>query len=208
MVCSVRSLLTPCIAVVALSVGMAEAKYKARPLPLRSALEYVAHQDFQKVVIGAFPATTAEDTERLFDTDKVYEKRFLPVLLIIENNNDFPIRIDGSDVYLTEGDGSKQAPVSFLDVLLKIGKEKPRSNYSSKEELVRKAVKREVFEDFQGKAFLQRTIEPGQSGHGVVFFKVPYGGMEGATLYFPEVINVRDQEALIFFEFELFPQPD
>lgn len=208
MVRSVRAGAIACLLLAALSAGFIEAKYKAKPLPLRPAAQFSAHQDFQKIVMGAFPAAAKEDVKKLFDTDKLHEKRILPVLLVIENNNEFPIQIDGSEIFLIEPDGSKQSPVSFLDVLLKIGKEKPRSNYSDKRDLVQKAVKKEIFADFEEKAFLRKQIDPGKSDHGVLFFMVPYDGLKGTSLYLPEVINVRDQEALIFFEFELFPRSD
>lgn len=181
------------------------AKYKVRPLQPKAASEYGSYQDFQNVVIGVDVAATPEEALLLFDEKKLHEKNFLPILIVIENNNPFPIKVDEATVFLVAKDGSQKKTVSFLDVLLAIRLKKPLSNYSSSKELLAKEVaKEEMFNDFRDKAFGQKVIPPKSSAHGVVFYERPYEGeISEFRLYLPEVLNYADNEPLMFFELEL-----
>lgn len=191
----------------ALSVAPALGKYKERPLQPRSASEYASHQDFQNVVIGVQPAATEKASLELFDEKKVHEKNFLPILIVIQNNNPFPIKVDEKTIFLVTKDGSQKRTVSFLDVLLEIKLKKPRSNYSSsKEMLAREVASEEMFNDFKNKAFGEQVVAPMSSAHGVIFYERPYpyeGDVPDYRLYLPEVVNASSGEPLVFFEFEL-----
>jgi hypothetical protein len=183
------------------------AGYKVKPLPLKPPLQYASHQDFQDVMIGAWVAETQEESLDLFDTKKLYEKDFLPVLIVIQNNNPFPIKVDEASIFLIKKDGSKQKTVSYVDVLLVMNLKQRRSGYeSSREELLRKVVKEDMLEDFQSKAFGEREIAPQKTEHGVIFFERPYeyeGNVAEFGLYLPEIVNVSTGDPLVFFEFQL-----
>lgn len=183
------------------------AKYKVKELPSRAADEYDAHQDFQNLVIGAAPCETAEKAKELFDTDKLHERGILPVLVVLQNNNDFPVYVDGSRIFLVDPEGTQWPPLSFVDVLLEITLNRPLSSYSTKKDLlVRQTVRKEMYLDFEQKAFGERIIPPYGSDRGVVFFQHPGGEtLQGFRLYFPEVINFKEKEPLMFFEFDLQP---
>jgi hypothetical protein len=183
------------------------AKYKLKPLQPKAASEYSTHQDFQNVVIGAQVANTKEETLEFFDEKKLHEKGFIPILIVIQNNNPFPIKVDEAAIFLVVKDGSKKRTVSYLDVLLEIKLKKPRSNYSSsKEMLARELAKEEMFNDFKQKAFGEKVIAPMSSEHGIVFYERPFeeeGDMSDFLLYLPEIVNASEGEALMFFELEL-----
>ncbi|GAB4109351.1 MAG: hypothetical protein Kow001_09370 [Acidobacteriota bacterium] len=184
------------------------AKYKIKEPVIRAAVEYPAHQDFQNLVIAAWPCHTLERTLDLFDTPKLHEKGIMPVLLVIENRNPFPVWIQEEDILLLAPDGSRQAPIPFTDVLLEISLKKPLSNYSTRKDLLlQKSVKKEMFQDFEHKAFDEKLVSPaGGSEYGVVFYRLPEGGdLAGYSLYLPTVLNFAEKEPLMFFEFELLP---
>jgi len=181
------------------------AKYKAKPLQVKVASEYGSHLDFQNVIIGTHVADTLKESLDLFDEKKLYEKDFLPILIVIQNNNPFPIKVDEATIFLIVEDGSRKKTVSFLDVLLEIKLKKPRANYSSsKEMLAKELAKEDMFNDFKNKAFGEKVIPPMSSDHGVVFYERPYqGDVSKFGLYLPEVLNSSDGERLMFFELEL-----
>jgi hypothetical protein len=183
------------------------AKYKVRPLQPKAASEYSTHQDFQNIVIGAQVANTKEETLEFFDEKKLYEKDFIPILVVVQNNNPFPIRVDEATIFLVVKDGSQKRTVSYLDVLLAIKLKKPRSNYSSSKEMLAKEVaKEEMFNDFKQKAFGEKLIAPMSSAHGIIFYERPYeeeGDISDFLLYLPEIVNASKGEALMFFELEL-----
>jgi hypothetical protein len=186
-----------------MALGSLGAKYEVKDLQIRPANEYEAFLDFQDVIIGAFPCNTELKTLELFDTEKLYEKGILPVLLVIDNNNIFPIQILEQDIYLVNKGGQQERPIPYMDVLLEISLKKPITESLDKKKLD-KIVKKEMRLDFEHKSFGEKLIGPNSSDYGVVFFRLPEdGNLEGYRLYFPEVVNFSEQEVLIFFEFDL-----
>ncbi len=179
------------------------AKYEIKDLPVRRAAEYPAHQDFQSLVIGADCGNTLEKSQELFDTDKLLEKGFMPVLLVIENNNTFPVQVLGQHVYLLDPDGTRIAPVPYLEVLLAVSLKKPVAAYAAKKDL-HKIVKKEMMQDFERKAFGEKLIPPGASDQGILFYPLPdRGDLRGYRLYLPEILDFSKNEPLIFFEFDV-----
>jgi len=189
-------------AVVSLGTVLA-AKYEIKDLPGSRAAELSSHQNFQDLVIGAECGNTIEKSLEFFDTDKLLEKGFMPVLLVIENNNTFPVQVLGQEVYLLDPDGTRIAPVPYLDVLLAVSLDKPVAAYASKKDL-HKIVKKEMMQDFEHKAFGEKLIPAGASDRGILFYPLPdHGDLRGYRLYLPEILNYSENERLIFFEFDL-----
>ena len=187
------------------AAGAMAAKYKIKDLAVRPAAEYAASQDFQGLVIGAWALATQEEARQVFDTKKLIEKEILPVLVVVENNNDFAVRLRDKDIFLVLEDGANVPVLPLLEVLLKINLDKPLSSYSTRKEvLVRQVVKPEMFMDFEHKSFGEKLIAPHSSDHGVVFFPYPSGeDLEACRLYFPEIVNLTEDQPMMFFEFPL-----
>ena len=185
------------------STGLA--RYKIKDLNIKPAQEYVAHQDFQNLVIAAYDCDTEAKTLELFDTDKLHKREILPVLVVVENNNDFAIGIHERDFVLVTRDGTNLPSLPYASVLLHISLDKPLSSYSTQQEmLLLKTVDKEMILDFEHKAFGEKLIAPDSSDSGIVFFMLPEkANLPGARLYLPEIINFSDKTQLMFFEFEL-----
>ncbi len=189
------------------SVNVWSAKYKIKDIQALPAAEYKAHQNFQNIVIGARPYATEGEVQEIYDVKKLHEKGFLPVLVVVENNNDFAIQMHGAQIFLLLEDGTNVPPVPMNDVLLEISLDKPLTAYSTRKEiLLRQAVKPEMYMDFEHKAFGEKLIAPHSSDFGVVFFPLPEGDLSQCRLYFPEVVNLTNDETLMFFEFPLQPE--
>ncbi len=180
-------------------------KYKIKPIEPKPAADYKCHLDFQNVVIGAFAATNEKRVLELFDEKKIHKKKILPVLIVIENNNDFAIRLHERDIYLVRADGTNVSalPVgeAFLSVVLK---KTPSENPAQASILLNDYKKSAMLADFQHKHFDERMIAPFGSDYGVVFFPLPEPDQrQGLRLYLPEVENVTTGQELIFFEIDL-----
>ena len=178
-------------------------KYKIQEIQRKPAQEYPAHQNFQKVVIGAYPCNTQARTLELFDTPKLFEKKIMPVLVVIENNNDFVLRVQEEDIFFVDPEGSKHPAIHYTDVLLHIIRKKRQESYpTGREGVLRAGQNREMVMDFEHKAFGEKLIAPHSSDHGVVFFWLPENGdLTGCQLYFSSVLNFSEDEELMFFEF-------
>ncbi len=180
------------------------AKYKIKEIQVKSAREYAAHQDFQNIVIAAYPCETEARTLELFDTKKLYEKQIMPVLVVVENNNDFAIRILEQDILLLNAEGTPARSLPYTEVLIRIELEEGKAASTRPEVLLQQGVDREMLEDFEHKAFGEKLIAPRSSESGVIFFRLPENGdLAGNLLYIPEIFNIADRESLMFFEFEL-----
>ncbi len=189
------------------SVNAWSAKYKIKEIQALAAADYKAHQAFQNLVIGARPYTSDDEVLEIFDAKKVHEKGFLPVLIVVENNNDFAIEMHGSEIFLLLEDGSNVPTVPTGDVLLAISLDKPLTAYSTRKEiLLRQAVKPEMYMDFEHKAFAEKLIAPHSSDYGVVFYPLPEEDLSKCRLYFPEIVDLSTDETLMFFEFPLQPE--
>jgi len=179
-------------------------KYKIIEIQLKAPSEYSSHQNFQEIVIGAYPCETEAKVKEIFDTDKLIEKGFLPVLLVIENNNNFPIRMFEEEVFLVEKSGKRQRSMNYVDVLMAVHLKDPLSQKSGDKQLsIEKLVKKDMLQDFERKSFGEKLIAPYGNDHGVVFFRIPEEGLADSYLYLPEILNVTDGEPLMFFEFPL-----
>ncbi|MDA2928186.1 hypothetical protein MYX78_13330 [Acidobacteria bacterium AH-259-G07] len=181
------------------------AKYKIRDIQVKPAEQYSAHQAFQNIVIAAHPCETQAKTLELFDTDKLRKKGILPVLVVVENNNDFAIRIHERDIFFVDQDGTNLPSIPYPEVLLHITLKKSLSDYSTRPELlVRQVVDRKMIMDFEHKAFGEKLVAPGSSDYGVLFFWLPEeGDLAGRRLYIPEILDVTNGAQLMFFEFEV-----
>lgn len=183
-------------------------KYQIKELKVLPAEEYPAHQDFQNLVIGARVYNTQEEVQELFDTKALLERGIMPVLVVVENRNNFAIRIDAKDIYIMEPGGIQTSPLNLADVLVTIATNRPPSSISTRREVLLGSVNRNIRADFEHKFFGEKLIAPESSDSGIVFFPLLQGeALTGATLYLPEIQNISDGETLIFFEFELHAQP-
>lgn len=191
------------LSVLILGVPFVAAKYKIKELQVRVAGDYAAHQAFQNLVIGAYPGNTRERALEFFDTDKLFEKELMPVLIVVQNDGVFPVQLNEAQIFLVDKSGQRHSSIPYTDVLLEINSKKSKSNLPNIKDL-HKLVKKEMLLDFEHKAFGEKLIAPGATDHGVVFFRLPAdGNLEGHSLYFPEIVNVTNNARLMFFEFDL-----
>ncbi len=199
----IRDRIVALLSVLILGVPFVAAKYKIKEFQVHAAGDYAAHQSFQDLLIGAYPCNTRDKTLELFDTDKLFEKGLMPVLIVVQNDGVFPIQINDARIFLVDKAGQRHPSIPYTTVLLEINSKKSKSNLPNIKEL-HKLVKKEMLLDFEHKAFGEKLIAPGSSDHGVVFFRLPAdGNLEGHRLYFPEIVNFTNNARLMFFEFDL-----
>jgi len=181
------------------------AGYKIKEFKPKPAKEYAAYQDFQKIVIAAEPRLTEPSVLELFDTKKLLNKLIMPVVVVVENNNDFAIRIRAEDILMVDSTGARIPGMPYDEVLLRISLKGHLGTYSSRKEiLIRQVGDKNMVMDFEHKYFGEKLIAPHDSDYGVIFFPVPSSGdLSGTRLYVPKVHDLTNDEPLMFFEFDL-----
>ncbi len=184
-----------------LSLNLLVAGYKIKNIEIKPAGEYASHQSLQNLVIGARPFNTEEAILSVFDSKKLYQKQIMPVLIVVENNNDFAVRLTGSDIYLSDA-GVNLRSIPYARVLLTIAKKK-KSTYSAHEDVLLRDIKnKDMVADFERKSFGEKLIAPHSSDFGIVFFEL-IQLTAGTRIYIPNITNLETQQYLMFFEFAL-----
>ena len=195
-----------------LLAGTAALGYKSVEIRAKEAREYAAHQESQNLVIAAHPCDTRHEARKLFDTDKFARKRILPVLIVVENNNDFVVSLDGRAIFLIDPAGNQHRPLHYLDVLADLNDKRrpPISDFpprvpGRRGSRTRKIASQEMLADFEQKSFGEKLIAPYAKDFGVVFYEIPWDGwdLSKSRFYIPEVYNFSAREPLVFFEFEV-----
>ena len=186
--------------------------YKPVEIRAKAAKQYASHQEFQNLVIAAYPCDTRYKARQLFDTDKFGKKRILPVLIVVENNNDFVVSVEGRSIFLIDSAGTRHRPMHYLDVLADLNN-KRRPPISAIEPRVPgrrgsrtvKVASEEMLADFEQKDFGEKLIAPYTKDFGVVFYEIPWDGwdLSKSRFYLPDVYNFSAKEPLVFFEFEV-----
>ena len=184
-----------------LALDLLVAGYKIKNIEIKPAGEYTSHQSLQNVVIGARAFDTEEEILSVFDTKKLYQKQIMPVLVVVENNNNFAIHISGSDIYLSDA-GVNRRSTPYEEVLLDIAKKKKRTYPTHEDVLLRDIKNKAMVADFERKSFGERLIPPHGSDFGIVFFDLIQLNA-GTRIYIPNMTNLETQEKLMFFEFNL-----
>ncbi len=186
--------------------------YDSVEIRAKEAREYAAHQESQNLVIAAYPCDTRYKARQLFDTDKFAMKRILPVLIVVENNNDFVVSLDGRAIFLIDGAGTRHRPMHYLDVLADLNNKRrppistfpaPVPGRGGSRRI--KVASEEMLADFEQKDFGEKLIAPYTKDFGVVFYEIPWDGwdLSKSRFYLPEVYNFSAKEPLVFFEFEV-----
>ena len=184
-----------------LAFNLLVAGYKIKNIEIKPAGEYASHQSLQNVVIGARPFNTEEEILSVFDSKKLYQRQIMPVLVVVENNNDFAIRLSGSDIYLSDS-GVNRRSIPYAKALLAIAKKK-KSSYSPHEDVLLRDIKnKDMVADFERKSFGEKLIAPYGSDFGIVFFEL-IQLTAGTKIYIPNITNLETQQYLMFFEFTL-----
>ncbi|GAB4231869.1 MAG: hypothetical protein Kow00109_04140 [Acidobacteriota bacterium] len=195
--------------VTALTPAFVGAGYKAREPQLKAPRDYPARQEFQGLVIAAEPFLSKKRIEKeLFDTDKILEIGLFPLVLIIQNQNDFPVEINLEAVQLISPDGEILNSVPYEDVLFRLLQleRKIRPGYSPLPGRVKIAIQQcadpEMLDDFSRKAPPAKWVDPQTNDYCVVFFE-RVNDLKGFRVYIPELIHADEGTPLVFFEFEL-----
>ena len=111
------------------SIGLAN--YKTKDLHIKPAQEYGSRQDLQNIVIGAYPCKTEARTLARLDTGELHKRQILPTLVVVENNNEFAIRIPEQEIILVTREGTNLTALPYPAVLLHINLYKPPTSYST-----------------------------------------------------------------------------
>ncbi len=197
-----------------LSTSAISAKYESRDWSVRSREDYQASLTSEGVTIAVEPLFKDELAGQVFDKDDIVTRGIIPLAIIIFNDNDFPIEVDGLSIELINGD-DRLRTLSPNEVVYRLFK-KGDNNVWSPQPMPRVSIDdldRNALEDFDKKFLIAKTVEAHDKGGGFLYMHIPDSEdiaayLSNSTIYIPKVYRLDDGSRLIFFEVELKPALD
>ncbi|MEW5975286.1 MAG: hypothetical protein AB1898_05700 [Acidobacteriota bacterium] len=189
------------------------AGYKGRKVTVGSADSYPHHQVQGTVTIAADPYESQEKIKSAFDLKDLLKRNIVPINVIISNQGDEAIVIEGEHVELFDPRGRSFSSLPPEEVVqLLINKDRPLPTQAPRPGRFpipdRGGLRGDWFEiqtDLINKSLGDLRVLPKSTGFGFVFFRVldyPVGLRE-FRLYLPKLRNLKTGEDLLFFEIEI-----
>ncbi len=173
----------------------------------RPAKTYVAHDDHptESVIVGIDPYDT-EEKAKIFSVH-YRELGFLPVFVVITNDGDQPVSLNGLSAQLITANRSKLVAAEEEDVLRRLSRPSARtSNYPLPFPTgrVKGGVKKEYQEEIHNARFGAKAVEPHSTQAGFMFFDISdiSNPLDGAQFYLSGVLDSKGNE-LMYFEIPL-----
>ncbi|MBI4481652.1 MAG: hypothetical protein HY652_02055 [Acidobacteria bacterium] len=197
------------VCVVFLACLVPLAAYKIRRVEIQDPQAYPSHQVNDRVAVAADPYLTDERSRLAFDVKHMNSRGLLPINVIIDNQTERAVLVNGLRAEILEKRGARHESVSLRDVMTRVfGKDGemvpvpgpfPGGSRSSR-------VSREASEDFRSKFLGEKIVAPGARVFGFLFFRIlDPRVLQGARIYLPEVRIYPSGEELMFYEFDLTP---
>lgn len=192
--------------------------YKGRPFSPRPIGEYPAALASEGLTIGVSPLYSDSLAAKVFDIRDMVKRGIMPLLIIISNDNDFAVDIDGFSVEL-QLKGNRIAPVGPDQAVIRLFA-RSRTNREvrvpSPVPFPRVAVSssdRSAYDDFGQKHLGMKRVEAKSTAWGFIY--VPAGplgklpdSLSEARVYIPELRRVDNKHPLMFFEIDIAPAID
>ncbi|HNR38406.1 MAG TPA: hypothetical protein PKN61_05170 [Acidobacteriota bacterium] len=201
---------------VALAVAVPAEEKQSFPAPAPQAC--TAWLESQGVTIGAIPFAGEKRIRELFDSKELVQLGIVPVLVAAHNGADHPVVIAAAGFAVVDRQGQMIRALPWESVAMallqpdgQVGA--PPSTGIPPVDIIRmagKGKKAKLIQAMKNHSFGTPTIAPGETAHGVVFFKLGtgLGIFDGANLYISEIFNADTREEMIYFEFPLKLPPE
>jgi len=189
--------------------------YKARPWTIGAAESYPARLHSEGVTIAVQPLFQDSLAARVFDKSDIVTRGIMPVALLIFNDNDFPVQVDGASAELIHEEDRLRTlePGQVVHGLFSKDKRNvwvpqpvPRLPGGGRSDA-------EALDDFEHKFFDRKIAEPHNKAGGFLYLRLPQskdirGYLAESRIYIPEISRVDTGAPMIYFEIDLRPAVD
>jgi hypothetical protein len=200
---SAKGLVAVLIPAVALAFGDKDDERKFEP---GAASSYATRQTNQKVTVAAVPFTTDDQTRAAFGKHNPYQYGILPVLVVIQNDKDEPVRMSAlqAEFMLADGRHIEAIPPRDVPNTLAHGPKDGTSLPGNGPRLPFPTPKKKnplLGANLEGRAFVAPMLLPHESAYGFFYFQTRL--FPGAKLYLSGLQAARSGEGVVFFEVPL-----
>jgi hypothetical protein len=186
------------------------AGYKPKPWSARPVESYPARLASEKVTIAVDPLYTDAAAGKVFDKKDIVTRGIMPLAIIVFNDNDFPVVVEGNTIELIQEDDHLRS-LSPIEVVGRLFPKSAKSVLGGPTRLPgggASGLNQDALEDFEHKYFGQKIVPGKASGGGFLYLRVPErkdltSYLSSARVYIPEVMRQDTGANLIYFEVEL-----
>ncbi len=189
------------------------AGYKVRPWVIRARDSYPAFLTSEGVTIAVDPLYKDELAAQVFDKNDIVTRGIMPLAVIIFNDNNYPIAVEGGSIELIQGEEHlRSLPVN--EVVQKLFQKSGRVSLNP---LPRRpsldSGNQDALLDFEHKLLGRKIIWSHDKGGGFLYLQIPRvtdlpAYLSKAQVYIPEVARQDTGANLIFFEIDVKPAID
>lgn len=187
---------------VASGLAGAEEGFQVKP-----AQEYAAKQEQAGVTIAVEPYRDSQAQKDAFGKAEPYKYGFLPVLVVITNESDAPLGLEGLKVRLIDGrrEGLEPTPGEDLAFFNPKGhKPKDRPSYIPIPIGGPKVKKGPLAKpEITQREFQAPVVPPHSSASGFFYYNAGTGPLDGASMYISGIRNMATGSDLFYFEIPL-----
>lgn len=197
-----------CLLVSAISWAGASAwaKYKASPWNIRERGSYPASLTSEGVTIAVEPLYTDELAARVFDKKDMVTRGIMPLAVVIFNDNDFPVEVDGLSAELLNGK-DRIRTLSPNETVNRLFRKDKKWISSPLPRAARSDLNEEALDDFDAKFLMEKMVPPHGKGGGFLYLHIPSPDVPGylsrSVLYIPNIYRRDNNSRMIYFEIEL-----
>jgi hypothetical protein len=185
------------------------AGYKARNWNMGTPDSYPSKLTSEGVTVAVEPFYTNALAAQVFDKNDIVTRGIMPLAVIIFNDNDFPIRVDGLSIELIRQEDHIRTLMPN-EVVYRIFK-KEKSWISQQipiPQISRPGLNQDALNDFDAKFLSEKTIAPHEKGGGFLYMHPDSpenlgSYLESAIVYIPKIYRQDNGTRLIFFEIGL-----
>jgi len=203
---SCRNLISIVLGVSLISVPALGAKNFVMPAaqPANSYPAHDAHPE-ESVTVGLDPYDMPDKAD-IF-TVKYPEVGYLPIFMVITNDGDHPVSLNGMKVQFITVDRTKIAPATEDDLYRRLSRPTKSNNplpLPFPKGKIKGTVGEKAMDEIQNSRFIARAVEPHSSQSGFLFFDVSgiSTPLAGAHLYLTGALDYKGNE-LMYFEIPL-----
>lgn len=183
------------------------AGYKVQPWDIGPRESYPACLTSEGVTIAVQPLYTDASAAKVFDRNDIITRGIMPLAIIIFNDNDFPIEVEGLSAELIHGD-QRIRTMPPNEVVYRLYRKDKKWTNQPLPRLSRSNLNEDALNDFDSKFLLNKTVAPHESGSGFLYLHIPDSKelasfLAESLIYIPKIYRHDDGSRMIFFEIEL-----
>jgi hypothetical protein len=164
---------------------------------------FTSHQTNDKVTMGVDPYVIGDKVKVAFGKVDPYQYGVLPVLVVVQNDSNVSIKLDGLHAEYVGPNGDRVDATPAHDVRYAVGPKRPSVIDGPAGAAPKIFGKKNPLDEWEieGHAFAAQMLPPGQTASGFLYFET--GLQRGATIYVRGMTDASSGKELLFFELPL-----